>query len=188
MPTPASHLPRRTALRRAATLAAPLLAAFVAGCSTDPANQFPPQCPALSLVQAGGEITKFAGAGRDASDMVLHARITAVPAECERSGSTTVKSTLTVTGSLSRGPAAKGAAPPVTYFVAVLEGDRILQQQDFTLAAEFPPNVDKSSFKSDDIELLTPVSKEKSAAAYHIYVGFRLTPEELAYNRSHPDQ
>jgi hypothetical protein len=31
-----------------------------------------------------------------------------------------------------------------------------------------------------------PVTPEKSAAAYTIYVGIRLTPEQLQYNRRNP--
>jgi hypothetical protein len=34
--------------------------------------------------------------------------------------------------------------------------------------------------------LLLPVSQAKSAATYRIFVGFRLSPAELAFNRAHP--
>jgi hypothetical protein len=30
-----------------------------------------------------------------------------------------------------------------------------------------------------------PITRQKSAATYTIYVSFRLTPEQLAYNRAH---
>ena len=40
----------------------------------------------------------------------------------------------------------------------------------------------------DPIDLVLPVTPKKSAAAYQIYVGFRLTPEQLAYNRHRAPQ
>lgn len=164
--------------------AALLLAGLASGCAA-PDDQFAPACPSLSLVPGASDITRFAGSGRDPADMVLHAQIAAVPAKCVRDGTKSIKSTLNVQADMTRGIAAHGPTPPLTYFIAVTQGDKVLQEQDFALVAQFPSNSDRISIKGDDIELLVPVSKTKSAAAYHIYVGFRLTQDELAYNRSH---
>jgi len=190
MPATPSHplLPPRSrvpAIARAAAAGALLLAGAVGGCGPSD-DKFPPACPGLSMLRDGGDLTRFAASGRDVTDMVLHARIVGVPAKCETATPTTVRATLTVEAEVTRGPAAQQRSLPATYFIALTEGDTVVNEQDFPLIANFPPNVDRIGVKSDDIELLLPVSKTKSAAAYHIYVGFRLTPEELAYNRSHP--
>lgn len=170
--------------RRAAQVGAFLLAGVVGGCG--PADdKFPPVCPGLSLLRDGGDLTRFAADGRDVTDMVMRARIVGVPAKCETVSGRKIRATLTVQADVTRGPAARDRSPSATYFVAVTDGDKILQEQDFPLVATFPSNVDRIGVSSDDIELLFPVTKEKSAAAYHIYVGFRLTPEELTYNRTH---
>lgn len=169
---------------RPASLAAGLLAAALAGCSPKD-DEFPPVCPSLALLRDGGEITRFAGAGRDASDIVVHASIAAVPAKCKRDGAGAVVSTLNVEAEVTRGPAAQGQDIGLTYFVAVMDGERVVQEQDYPLAAKFPSGADSTLFHGDDIELSTKVGPQKSAAAYHIYVGFRLSPDELAYNRAH---
>jgi hypothetical protein len=115
--------------------------------------------------------------------MVLDARITAVPAKCQAGDPGTVKAVLAVSADLTRGPAAKTRAGGVAYFVAVMDGDRVVDEQDYGLDVRFPPNIDRVTATGKEITLIFPVTREKSAAAYNIYVGFRLSPEELAYNR-----
>lgn len=163
-----------------------LLAGLAAGC-VPPEDKFPPVCPMLSLAPNAGQLTRFAGAGRDASDLVLRARITAVPAKCaDGDDRGHVRATLHVEAELTRGIAARGEAPRPGYFVAVTEAGRVLQKQDFVLPAKFPANGDYANVIGDDIELVLPVAKGSNAAVYHIYVGFQMSPEELAYNRAHP--
>lgn len=186
-PSPARPSPAR---RRAAALGIALAATgLLAGCGTPRDNEFPPACPGFALIRDASRLTRFAGAGRDATDMTLHAEITAVPAKCQTADSTHVRATLSVTADMTRGHAAPpDAAATVTYFIAVTEGERVAQEQDFAFVVRFPPNRDRLTIAGDEIELLLPVSKSKSAAAYRLHVGFRLTPEELAFNRGHPGQ
>ncbi len=115
--------------------------------------------------------------------MVLDGKLTAVDGKCMPGPKSTVAATLTVAMELTRGPAAPDRTALVTFFVAATEGDQVLDEQDFRLRASFPTNIEHRAFSSDPITLNFPVSKDKSAAAYHIYVGFRLAPEELALNR-----
>ena len=49
--------------------------------------------------------------------------------------------------------------------------------------SRFRPTWIEERATSDDISMVFPVSAAESAAAYTIYVGFRLTPEQLQYNR-----
>ena len=71
----------------------------------------------------------------------------------------------------------------MSYFVAVLDGERILDKQVFALRAEFPANADRLRLAGDEVELRLPVTPTKTAAAYRIQVGFQLSPAELALNR-----
>ncbi len=169
------------ALRNLTLLAA--VAGSLAACGSS--DGFAPVCPQLALLRDGGDLTRFAGSGRDIIDLVLDAHLTAVPASCkylDRSN-TKVQATLSVMMSLGRGPAMRGRAIDVPYFIAVTEGDRVLDRQGYGLRAEFPANADRITGRSDPVTLDFPVSRDKSAAAYQIWVSFQLTPEELAYNR-----
>lgn len=171
--------------RRPATLllSAMLGAATVAGCES--AEQFPPICPSLALLKDAADLQRFAGSGRDISEMVVQARLTAVPATCTRADPTHVRTRLQVAMDVTRGPAAQGGTLEVPYFVGVTEAGRVLDEQDYSMAASFPPNIDQIQATGDSIDLLLPITREKTAAAYQIFVGFRLSPGELAGNRAH---
>ena len=175
-------------ITRFLTLAPPaagalLLVVMAASCST-PDDKFPPPCPALDLAPNAGELTRFTGSGHDVGNVLLQARITAVPASCKQSAKGQITATLHVIADVTRGPAAAPTLPPVDYFVAVAEGQHVLQEHDFALVAAFSGTNRQATVAGEDIELLLPVTKSTSAAAYHIYVGFRLSADELAYNQS----
>ena len=183
---PAGRIPRAATRQvRAPVLLALVLASLAGACGAKD-TEFPPACPGLALVPAAGDLVRFNGRGQDVVDLVTRARIIKVPAKCETVKTGTILATLHIEADVTRGPASPAATVPIGYFIALMEGNNVLQEQDFSFSATFPPNVDRTSVRGDDIELQLPVSKTKSAAAYQIYVAFRLTPEELAYNRAHP--
>jgi hypothetical protein len=181
--------PKGTRRRDAAAASIALaLAGLLAACSA-PDDKFPPACPTLSLVPDAADVARFDGHGIDVTDLIVRGRITAVPAKCEPGDTrTTVRATLHVDADFTRGPAAPPGALPVTYFIALMQGSTVLREQDFSFAPSFAANVAQASVHGEEIELLLPVSKTKTAAAYRVFVGFRLSPAELAYNRSHTRQ
>lgn len=172
----------RRSCRPFAPLAAVALAALeLAGCSSG--NKFPPACPALSLLPDAADLTRYRSAGQDITDLEVDARITAVPAKCSQDEPGRVTAVLRVAMTVQRGPAATGNRVALPYFVAVTDGGRVLDKQDYTMLAEFPTNINQAVPTGEDVQLVLPVTQAKSAAAYSIYVGYVLTPEELALNR-----
>ncbi len=168
--------------RRAVLLAAAMAAL---GACTRP-DAFAPACPQLALLADGADLTRFNGAGRDITDLVIDAHITRLPASCKWADDRhkKVEAAVMVAMALNRGPAMPGRTVDVPYFIAVSEDDNILDKQVYALRAEFPANIDRLNLTSDEITLLIPVTADKSAAAYKITVSFQLTPEELAQNRT----
>lgn len=169
--------------RRGVAAAALLLLAGCAGTTKAVA----PVCPQLSLLQDAADLTRFAGppgTPKDARALVMAADITAVPARCSSGGRDIVRATLSLHAQVRRGPQARGDVVQVPYFIAVMEGGKVLAEKDFTLPVQFRPNVDMVNAAGAPVDLNLPVTRTKSAAAYHIYVGFRLTHDELAYNRA----
>jgi hypothetical protein len=163
-----------------------LAAAGSLGACSQP-DAFAPACPQLSLLQDGVDLTRFAGSGRDITDLVLEAHLTGVPATCHWADKahTKVEAKLRVAISFGRGPGMNGRTVDVPYFLAASEGGDILDKRVFTAHAEFPSNSDRVGVTTPEVSMVFPVSAEKSAAAYKITVAFQLTPEELAYNRGH---
>jgi len=158
-----------------------LAIAGLAGCAAK--EDFPPICPTLALLADAADLTSYNANGRDLTDLVLDGRIVTVPATCKRGDKGFVQTTMHVTADLSRGPAAADRDVSVPVFVAVLDGERVVDKQDYMLTGSFASNVDRVRASTPDIVLNLPVTPQKSAAAYKIYIGFILTPEQLALNR-----
>ena len=153
------------------------------GCGGGTDDAFAPPCPTPFILKDAADLNRFRGAGRDIVDSVLEGRITGLSGSCKRDGVATVVATVTVGIELARGPASSGRTADVAYFVAVSEGERILDKQVFRLRAEFPANTDRLRLSGDEVDLRLPVSGTKTAAGYRIAVGFELLPAELEVNR-----
>jgi hypothetical protein len=180
--TPAPRPLRRLALALRAALPAAVVLS-IAGC--DNPDKFAPACPSLAFLRDAADLTRFAPSGQDVTDMVLEARLTAVPASCQRDEDDPGKvvASLHVSAEVTRGPAARDRVADLTYVVGITEQGKELTRQKFPLHVTFPPNADRVNVTDDEVDLLLPVTKDKTAAVYKIYVAFLLTPDELAYNR-----
>lgn len=161
------------------------LLAGLAACAPD-VDQFAPPCPQAGILPGAGDLTRWRGAGRDITDQVLQARITGVKGECQRADPKTLRATVSVRMTLGRGPSASGRTAEVTYFVAVAQGARILDKQDYPLRVQFPPNTERVDVSGDDVTLRLPISPQKSGSAYTVWAGFQLTPEQLQGNQAAP--
>jgi hypothetical protein len=180
--TPMTSLTRPTLPTRLLAAGAMLAAIALGGCSAK--EEFPPACPSLALLADAADLSSYSPRGRDLTDLVLDARIVTVPATCQRGERGFVDTLLRVTADLVRGPAAPDGNVNVPVFVAVTDNGVVLDKQDFRLVGAFPTNVDRMRLSTPDIVLNLPVTRDKSAAAYKIYIGFILTPEQLELNRS----
>ena len=181
MPTTPTRL-----VRHFAAAAVPLA---LAGCGGD-TESFAPPCPQPTIFRDTGDLHRFRGTqqagGRDIIDSILDGRITDIQGSCKRDGPDTVVATVSVGLELTRGPASNSRLADVAYFIAVSDGDKILDKRVFTLRAEFPPNTEHLRLIGNEVDLRLPVTPKKTAAAYRVSAGFQLTPAELNVNRTLP--
>ena len=166
---------------RPATLAALLLS--LTACGSGSSDQFAPECPRPAILADAGTLHRYRGSGRDFLDVVLEGQIDRIQGSCTADGPRAVAVTVSVEIELTRGPAATGRAAVVPFFVAVTEGDRVLDKQVYVARAVFPENTDRVRLTGDNVDLSLPVSPTKKASAYQVTVGFQLTPAELETNR-----
>jgi hypothetical protein len=157
------------------------------GCGPD-RDQFAPPCPRANLLWDAADISRYrdesASATQDIRDLVMSGRIIAIPAKCQAGDSAKqLAADVGVTMQLTRGPAMQGRETDVPFFLAVTEGDRILDKHVYLAHIVFPANVDRVSLTSDLVHMVFPISPTKTGAAYTVLAGFQLTPDELAVNR-----
>ncbi|HEY3846521.1 MAG TPA: hypothetical protein VGL95_05355 [Acetobacteraceae bacterium] len=170
-------------LLRAAAFAA--LLALVSACAPE-RDQFPPACPGVAFLTPTADLAVFrpGSDGRDLTALMVAGRMQGIQGKCEPGDDkNTVQATVMVGAELTRGPAMPGNSVNVPVYVAVTEGDRILDKHVYTLNATFPSNVDRITVSTPEVFMVLPVSVTKSAAAYSILAGFQLTPDELATSR-----
>jgi hypothetical protein len=172
---------------RAALLAA--LLPLLADCG--PArNQFAPSCPGTAILGDAADFSLYranaanGGAGRDLTDLVLQARVVSISGTCKQGdGKGQLAVAVSIGIDLARGPAMSGREADVPIFLAVVQGDAILDKHVYLMHSRFPPNVDRITLTPGEVDLSLPVIPDKSGASYTILAGFQLTPDQLRANR-----
>lgn len=164
-------------------------AALATSCASD--KDKAPACPDVAVVADASTVTRFApGNGRDLLDVDLQAEIADLLSACKdkekRDGNPVAKVTVAPVIVVNRGPANQNRTPRLQYFVSVVDDNqRILQKQIYDLAVTFTENSSRVVIRDDDPPIVVDVPNASAAArGYQILVGFQLTAEELAYNRS----
>lgn len=161
-------------------------AALLAACgSSETPRQAP--CPRITLLREGADLTRFRpGAGQDLSVMAYDARIAGFEARCDFTDrGRNVAVDITPRFEVERGPASGGTSADLPWFIAVSDAQdtRIIDQMDYTARAVFPANVPRGTVPGERVRLTIPNSDGQSATNFNVRISFRLTPEELAYNR-----
>ncbi|MES2710776.1 MAG: hypothetical protein V4653_04285 [Pseudomonadota bacterium] len=141
-------------------------------------------CPRITLLRDGADLTRFRpGAGQDLSVMTADARLTGFEARCDFADrGRAIAIDITPAFAVEQGPAGTTSSIDLPWFVAVSDerDTRILDQQDYTTRARFPPNQSRAAVAGERVRLTLPAS---DVQAYNVRLSFRLTAEELAYNR-----
>jgi hypothetical protein len=155
----------------------------LSACGGSSTAQFAPVCPTTGILRDGADLTRFRGTGTDLTDMVIDGRITGLGGKCLLDDSKHLRTQLSVSLDLTRGPAAKSDTQGVAYFVSVSQGDTILDKKIYRLATAFPGNSDRARIRTDEVDLVLPIDDKVQGNSYSILVGFQLTPAELDFNR-----
>jgi hypothetical protein len=144
-----------------------------------------PICPRVAILGDTERLTQFvSGPSQDLTDIAFDARLSQPVGSCQfDEGKQKVTLTIDVPFSAARGPAYRGPTK-ISYFVATLDDARnVMGREQFDLLVNIP----KDQTRVDATEQLTEsytIKKESLGAAYQVLVGFVLSPEQLAYNRS----
>jgi len=143
-------------------------------------------CPQVLIVDETARLTQFApGEGRDMLDVRFDAKIGTIEWVCEFLSEERRVDVEARFGVLAfRGPAAESSLARLPYFVAVANPQgEIMAKQVFAIEVAFPGNALEIGHVETVFQRLH-YANIGVAADYTIYIGFQLTPEQLAEVRS----
>lgn len=167
------------ARRRGLVAGLGLLALALGACSSDESP--PPVCPAAVPVPGADTMTRFAGQGRDLTDVLFEARVERLDLVCDYDDGA-IEAQMRVAIVAMLGPADPNRRADLNYFVAVATRDRkVLAREEFDLSIPFEGN--RTRIRAvEEIAQRIPLQPGESGADYVVYVGLGLTPQELRYN------
>lgn len=146
-------------------------------------GESPNFCPQTAILDGPGELVRFApGSAGGPGDVVFRTKMKSISGVCDVDDKG-VDMELQIAMEAARGPAnAKGEAQ-FAYFVAILDRDKtVLTRTKFPMIARFQRQETLLEF-SEGVTVTIPRKKDTPPKDYIVYLGFEMTPEELAYNR-----
>ncbi|MEE3000733.1 MAG: hypothetical protein VX693_12485 [Pseudomonadota bacterium] len=171
-----------------------LLVLFLISCDTakdfNPWASYPvPNCPKVQLLADTNIITAYrSGPGRDITDIMYEAEITGFEGDCKYVGKKGTYSQVVlifkVNFEITKGPAAQNRSLDFGYFIAIPEFfPKPSGKQEFSVTVRFPKNRNTIQITDDEVEIKIPLKKTRKGPGSKIYIGFRLTAEQLERNR-----
>ncbi len=139
-------------------------------------------CPQLQLLKDTDRLVKFVGTGRDLTDVEYEAALRAPFLSCEYDDDV-VEALLIVNLVALRGPADDDRIAQITYFVAITnQNNRNVVREEFTVEIPFEGNRTQV-IATEEVAPRIPLQAQETGADYKVFVGLRLTPDELRYNQ-----
>ncbi len=135
-------------------------------------------CPHLGLLADASRLTDFEGT----SNAQFRASLGNEALQCVvKDGTVHMRLKFKVTGALQG--AAKNDTRKVPYFVAVMQGSRVLAKQVYSVDIPFSGNARSVSVEEHINRVDIPIEKGWSADDYEVMLGFQLTRDQVNYNR-----
>ena len=143
----------------------------------------PNVCPSTAILDDAGELVRFASAPpKGPGDIAFQTRMKRLTLLCEVDDKS-VEMDLFAAMEVVRGPANPKGEAKFVYFIAILDKDKnILNRIKFPMIAQFQRRETKLEF-TEDMVVTIPKKETALPKDFYVYLGFEMTPEELAYNR-----
>jgi|GEM_PF-1838078 len=142
-------------------------------------------CPQEAVLQQAQTVTTFLPGRTDVAAQITTAQITGISGTCDFTGhNKALLVTLNAGFAASNGPANNGATLTLPWFVAITQGDNIIQKQDYTIKLHFDGNASLTQAVSKAVKIELP--NVPASGQTQILVGFEMTPEQQAYAAANP--
>jgi len=151
----------------------------------------PGACPsALSLYDAHRSVEFASQASYEGgalySDVTFTGEVLAVRSLCRYYEDRPILANLEIDMGFGRGPAAVGDTHTYRYFIAVTRRDTVvIHRETFPITVRFPAGEDRVFLQETIDQITIPRANEDIAGDnFEIIVGFELTPDQVAWNRT----
>lgn len=140
-------------------------------------------CPPTAILEGPGELTRYKSASeKTPTDVLFRTKMTTFSGICDFDAKS-IDIELSILIEAVRGPANTTGKAEFAYFVAILKKDKtVLTRTEFPMIAEFERQDTRFNF-SENVTVTIPRRKDDSTTDYIVYLGFEMTPDELATNR-----
>lgn len=172
-------------MRRSKTALALLMAGLALVACKSRTDAGAPPCPKVAVLADASHLTVYRdGPGRDLTDVQFEADLGRISGECiYNRRSTNVKVDMKLVVSALRGPADRNRVASYAYFVAIVDNKgSVLARQEFTSQVQFPGDQSRVA-TLEELEQTIPIEKNQPGSDFDVYVGFKLTPEQVERNR-----
>lgn len=146
-------------------------------------------CPQVRIDRDTAKMTVFRdGPGRDLTDVVYTVEIADYTGDCtfvkDKEKGTTINMRMKVLFAISKGPAETAPDNKMDYFVAIPAFyPATSAKQVMPVQFKYPQtNVVTMMVRDEEVRLTLPL-KDMKTKDMPVYIGFQLTPDQLAYNR-----
>lgn len=148
------------------------------------------KCPQYLVPADAASLLKFRDSlSNDLVDVKYEVNISNVKLGClseidrkTRNGSMEIDVNLSFSGEL--GPANPDRKIQFEYFISIVSPDqKVLDQKAIPIIINFPRNKTKINFSTEPVFVTLQIKTEKPVNYYRIFVGLKLTKDEVHYNR-----
>jgi hypothetical protein len=139
-------------------------------------------CPAVSILGDATRVTVM-----EQGKIDLKAEILTPALGCTLAKST-AKASLSFWVKSAIAPEASVSERKVPYFVAIISNGQVIAKEIFDLKLPFANGEHKVMVKENIAHIDIPIASGKAAEDYSVTIGFQLTPEQAAYNRTAPQK
>jgi hypothetical protein len=143
-------------------------------------------CPMMGVLYDSSRLVEFNGQGERFANVAFTGEMRGVRGLCRYTGSNPIEMSLEVDMAFGKGPAAEKNSRVYRYWVAVTRANLApVEKQYFDVNVEFPRGADRMAGSEIIERIVIPRANDTiSGANFEILVGFDLTPQQLAFNRS----
>ncbi|MBU6419862.1 MAG: hypothetical protein KGQ79_09070 [Proteobacteria bacterium] len=145
-------------------------------------------CPQVAALQQAQTVTLFLPGRSDVASQITTAQLTSVSGNCvyrKKGKAGILKVTFTNNFLADNGPANNGQPITLPWFVAITNGDQIIEKKDYQITLKFNGNMSTTAATSKPVKI--ELAAVPASADVQILTGFEMTPDQLAYAAAHPN-